>query len=311
MATAELTSVCRTEFDLPSQMHAAFTAQDSHFDLADIELSPFSGPLTPLTSSCENSPRIPEASIPSLSLLESLSPITLEGSSDIIPAALVDDPRQLTMPSNDRRRARKNVKSNIARAKKRKLASSSVDAYLHKRGNPRKVKKALPLLSDLPTESIPVASTGYVALDSGPTMQKQFKLEELVGDDSKYKFRLLRAQTESIPIVDSGNRIIGVVANHPKDENWDVLCRQAADALESNRGQCDFTPEDVKHRRGKFASLSCGVSHGGRQQGPDNLHHRKKNQKVLNDLNNMECFKRFAGFATCASVPFVDFSSYL
>ena len=108
----------------------------------------------------------------------------------------------------------------------------------------------------------------------------------------------------SVPILDSIGRLVAVLAGHPADPQWPHLHRQGAAALERLRSRC-FIPKCRRkpHRRGAFVALQCGISHGGGQPAPKNLDNHPKNEKVLNELNNMPFFQRIAGFAlgTCHS----------
>lgn len=68
------------------------------------------------------------------------------------------------------------------------------------------------------------------------------------------------------PIVDADDRIIGVLGGMPKNTNWGEVQLEAARAIEAARSQLQFENKDMHHRRGKFAALGVGVSHGGGQK---------------------------------------------
>lgn len=74
---------------------------------------------------------------------------------------------------------------------------------------------------------------------------------------------ILRTAT---PILDSAGRVIGVCAGCPNDTTWEGLQRDAAAAMEAALGQCDFSGEEVDHRRGQFPALAVGASFGGGQR---------------------------------------------
>lgn len=64
-------------------------------------------------------------------------------------------------------------------------------------------------------------------------------------------------------LVDSEDRVIGILGGQPKNaEEWERVCREAAEALENSRGSCSFSDKQVKHRRGAFPALAVGIAHG-------------------------------------------------
>ncbi|KAH9484728.1 hypothetical protein JR316_0001628 [Psilocybe cubensis] len=197
-----------------------------------------------------------------------------------------------------KRVVKRNKAANNTRAKKRQKESKAADAYVRARAHSKLIDKSAPAHCDLQTENIPVSSTGYIALNQGPTSDRAYTLEDLVGEQSEYKFRLIKHTGESTPIVDASNHVIGVIANHPNDPYWQDLQRQASAAIEARRDRCCIPIEDETHRRGAFISLNCGVSHGGGRKMPGNVKNSKPNAEVLAELNAMEPFQRFSSFAS-------------
>ncbi|KAF9554701.1 hypothetical protein CPC08DRAFT_737612 [Agrocybe pediades] len=101
-----------------------------------------------------------------------------------------------------------------------------------------------------------------------------------------------------MPLVNEDGKIFGVLAGHPNDPNWPEIHRLAAAALEERRCQCRVSEKNKEHRRGHFKSLRCGVSHGGGQSYPKNLHNTKANEALLEELNNLKPFRRLVGFSS-------------
>lgn len=93
-------------------------------------------------------------------------------------------------------------------------------------------------------------------------------------------------------------RIVAILAGHPDDPSWPTLQLQAAEALETRRPHCRVPKARRKHRRGAFVALNCGVSHGGGQTAPANLKNESPNDRILDELNGMETFRRVAGFSS-------------
>lgn len=112
---------------------------------------------------------------------------------------------------------------------------------------------------------------------------------------------LNRASSTPVPIVsnDEEKYIIGVFADTPNDAEWPDLVATAAELLEEAREGCQISQSDAEHRRGKFSTLRCGVSHGGGKKMPGNVSNNDTNADIAQKLNEAEPFRRMARFATC------------
>lgn len=98
---------------------------------------------------------------------------------------------------------------------------------------------------------------------------------------------------------DKEKYIIAVLADAPNDDSWPSLMATAAELLDNARTSCDIDEKDQDHRRGQFATLRCGVSHGGGQTMPGNLCNKPVNAEIAKALNESEPFVRIAKFTTC------------
>ncbi|KAJ7839910.1 hypothetical protein B0H13DRAFT_1649971 [Mycena leptocephala] len=117
-----------------------------------------------------------------------------------------------------------------------------------------------------------------------------------------YLHGLLIRPSLSIPIVDSRGRIIAVLGGMPKDLiGWKVITDRAAALMESGVRAGSFSEDQVHHRRAQepYPSISRGISHGGGQIEPGELHNNNPNTRVTDELLRQECFRRLAGFANC------------
>ncbi|KAF9540710.1 hypothetical protein CPC08DRAFT_650813 [Agrocybe pediades] len=101
-----------------------------------------------------------------------------------------------------------------------------------------------------------------------------------------------------MPLVNEEGIVFGILAGHPKDPNWPELQCVAATALEDRSSRCKIPEDKHEHHRGHFKSLRCGVSHGGGQKQPRNLSNTTANAQVLDELNELEPFRRLAGFVS-------------
>ncbi|PBK79337.1 hypothetical protein ARMGADRAFT_857363, partial [Armillaria gallica] len=102
------------------------------------------------------------------------------------------------------------------------------------------------------------------------------------------------------PITDHDGHVIAMLAGQPNDPNWNEVHEEAYESLEWLWKECKFSEEQCKHRHGKFGTLSVGISYGGGQTHPQNLHHNKANTMALTTLLNTLAFIRLAGFVSLA-----------
>ncbi|KAK7023021.1 hypothetical protein R3P38DRAFT_2531951 [Favolaschia claudopus] len=101
------------------------------------------------------------------------------------------------------------------------------------------------------------------------------------------------------PIIDTTDKVVGVVAGIPDDPNFmrDVHDR-AVEAMEAARLQASIAEDRKTHRRGNFIQLTAGDSMGGGQEQPGALVNGVINAAILASLISSSPFIRLAGFAT-------------
>lgn len=212
------------------------------------------------------------------------------------------------------RQARKTAAGNAAR-KERRARMAGQPPQPKPGPRRRHLEKAVPIVLDnFDTQNLPSSKTGYIGIDNAPKRPRSVTLRDAIGKhslalqkwDGRYFFfsaffiaLVLTAHSFSAGIVDKNGCVVAILAGHPADQDWTLLQAQAAEALESRRARCDIPRSKGRHRRGKFVTLNCGVSYGGSQQVPGNLHNEPANEAVLSELNSLPVFKRLAGFASC------------
>lgn len=240
-------------------------------------------------------------------------------------------PNSFTLPPNltgeARRRARKKLQSKKNRQVDRAEKNAAAGFSYHD-ARPKTVKKYVSAINAVESSAsmtqAKAARTAYVGINDKDTRDAHtYTLDELVGENSKFKFKLVKYRkgcvysrisvscTQSsismhlhrvpIPIVSHDNEkyVIGVIADTPNDDSWPALMATAAKLLETAQKQCDLDDKDKNHRRGEFDTLRCGVSHGGGQTKPGNLCNKPVNAKIAKALNESEPFMRIAKFTTC------------
>ncbi|KAI0323216.1 hypothetical protein GY45DRAFT_1349849 [Cubamyces sp. BRFM 1775] len=139
------------------------------------------------------------------------------------------------------------------------------------------------LSSTVPDEDDPVLESGFKA--SAPLMSAW---TSLVGPTLPHLSR---------PLLDRCGRVFAVLAGSPRDsEGWSQVVQEAGDALKRAQAKFKFDRKKAVHRRGRYASITCGISYGGGQQHPGNLAHTPHNRIVVDELLKNDAIRRLAGF---------------
>lgn len=207
-----------------------------------------------------------------------------------------------TLHPTDASTSQTHSKSRNNRKRKRRETKAEHNSSLHQDVPPRLRSKHThatePLVTAFDVDDAPHASLGYIGLVE-ESWKREHTLDELTGP--KFNFRHYGWQgCVATPIVDQQGRVIAVLAGHPDDPDWDSVHNEAAEALETLRPKCKLAQEQRKHRRGRFGALSYGISYGGGQTHPQNLHHNDANTSVLLTLVNCIAFMRLAAFGSSA-----------
>ncbi|KAI0663687.1 hypothetical protein C8Q70DRAFT_907334, partial [Cubamyces menziesii] len=101
-------------------------------------------------------------------------------------------------------------------------------------------------------------------------------------------------------LVDSDNVVVGVLAGRPRDATWDALIEDVAQLLNETRRRCGMNGGPHIHRRGMYASLHTGISMGGGQTRPANLHNDPDKLLVIDELLADSRVRRVLNFANSA-----------
>ncbi|KAI0054993.1 hypothetical protein BV25DRAFT_1816250, partial [Artomyces pyxidatus] len=105
-------------------------------------------------------------------------------------------------------------------------------------------------------------------------------------------------------VVDRKDRIVVYLAGRPRtQESWNADVADASRAMtEAAVGlRKELTKADLAHRRGKFACLRAGITHGGGGTAPSNMGNRIASQNAAAAaLCARPSFQRIAGFASSA-----------
>ncbi|KIY48078.1 hypothetical protein FISHEDRAFT_43969, partial [Fistulina hepatica ATCC 64428] len=155
------------------------------------------------------------------------------------------------------------------------------------------------------TSEAPTTSTAFTAARPPPTDGRDYSLSDLTGPSAPRSFHLQEWDGRTtVPMVDSENRVIIVLAGQPDVPDWPQVHEHAAAALENAGSQLNTRKRRKKgqsqsnHRRGKFNVLNEGFAHGTGQKHPKNLRHNKSVASVLADLKMNASIIRIAHFAS-------------
>ena len=159
----------------------------------------------------------------------------------------------------------------------------------------RRVRPATAIKTALNTGKLGATKNGWTGARDKGGYKRVFTLDEMVGENSIFKFRLERwngrrvvhshffsfnltvSSRTATPITDGKSRVIGVCAGRPDDPLWDPLHKRVAKEVDTARDRMNFGPKDVNHRRMADPSKAVGNSFGGGQKVclaiPVNGHH--------------------------------------
>ncbi|KAH9899134.1 hypothetical protein C8Q73DRAFT_604051, partial [Cubamyces lactineus] len=101
-------------------------------------------------------------------------------------------------------------------------------------------------------------------------------------------------------LVDSESVVIGVLAGRPSGAAWDGVIQDVARLLADARRRCGVDACVPTHRRGTYAAIHTGISMGGGQTRPNNLHNDPDRQRVVDELLADSGVRRVLNFANGA-----------
>ncbi|CAA7268130.1 unnamed protein product [Cyclocybe aegerita] len=104
------------------------------------------------------------------------------------------------------------------------------------------------IMTDMNAEASAVAGTGFVALDNAMGNCKVYRLDEVVGEASRFQFKLQEWDgVTPMRIVDQHKNTVGILSGHPGDPNWDAVQLKGAAALEDACGRCSVPQKERCH----------------------------------------------------------------
>ncbi|KAJ3772899.1 hypothetical protein FB446DRAFT_642700 [Lentinula raphanica] len=159
------------------------------------------------------------------------------------------------------------------------------------------------------SDDILSATSGYIGSErvdeSVKQMRLTYSLQDLVGEQSPWKFSVVKAHVKNVVpalLSDEAQRVFAVCIPPPAgDPSFGRAADEAADVLDQYRPL--FFNESVpfpEHWRGDFPVKAFGVSYGGGQQVPKSLYQSNVDSALVDRIRGMRCFRRLAGHASAA-----------
>ncbi|KAI5900598.1 uncharacterized protein SCHCODRAFT_01030056 [Schizophyllum commune H4-8] len=209
-----------------------------------------------------------------------------------------------------------NKRSKAVRQRKRKLAQEALDAIdadpeVRQATRRKHVGAAEPIARPAALEHLPVTKTGYTAKrepQRGRAQHRTYRLEDMVGPDSMYKFDLVRWEgRKTVPYVTPGDeRVFMILAGRPappeggatEANSYDADLDDLADLIEETAPQLSLTTHQRRHRRGVFPATAHGHAYGGGRKEPMNIVEKPANVPLFRKLLQHRGMKRIAGYST-------------
>lgn len=178
-------------------------------------------------------------------------------------------------------------------AQKRANACASQGLYKARSSLSKKWRLSTIIRTEVSLSTLRIAHGAYVGKRLDPSHGTPYTVEDLKARG----FRLVQWDgVTPTALVEKGRRLAVMLAGRPKDKDWDAVVEAATKMLLNAEGQFKRRKQEAKHRRGTYAFLGTGVSFGGGQTFPSNLHNPIWKQKILDRLLASKAFQRIAGF---------------
>ncbi|KAJ7796793.1 hypothetical protein B0H14DRAFT_3549608 [Mycena olivaceomarginata] len=202
-------------------------------------------------------------------------------------------PAYSPLPDSLSSKERNKLKSRQRRDKKRSLLSSHPKTPLERRSMSNAFPKRSPATSRFRTapelqfvfDHAPASQGGHNGI--GGRLYTQSEVDALTGTRGFKYIGWLGMLT--IAILDSRQRVIALLGGMPKDtEEWAKVTKRASDLMEDRESRIRLSEDKLHHRRAQegesYPPLSRGLSHGGGQTEPGELHQNATNTQLTDEL---------------------------
>ncbi|KAL1684834.1 hypothetical protein GGG16DRAFT_67535 [Schizophyllum commune] len=219
-------------------------------------------------------------------------------------AAATAEPASCVVPDAPPRGHKKRARERNHALRKRRRQEAQVpaedasDSEVRASTRRKHIDPALPIPTKLQLTGVRVTKTGYTAARDKPAPHRVYRLDELVGPNSKFQFDLVTWQGRNArPFVDNDDVVFGLLAGRPdRAPDWDPLMQDFADTIEDVRPLIRFKSHQLRHRRGPFPATPHGHSYGGGQQEPMSISEYPANAPHFRRVLEHPAMPRISGY---------------
>ncbi|KAI4294069.1 hypothetical protein K525DRAFT_213554 [Schizophyllum commune Loenen D] len=149
-------------------------------------------------------------------------------------------------------------------------ADDGADVEVRESTRRKYIDNAEPLSTGLRLSGLRVTRTGYTAMRDPAVQGRPYRLDELVGPQSKYNFDLVPWNgRKPIPLLANGRLVFGCMPGRPDNSpDWDEVMDDWAKTIHETLPHLTLKSTQTEHRRGPFPATAHGHSYGGGQQQP-------------------------------------------
>ncbi|KAJ7816677.1 hypothetical protein B0H14DRAFT_3475134 [Mycena olivaceomarginata] len=244
---------------------------------------------------------------------DEIVPIPFELPESPVPHAPVELPTPSApvyspLPSSLSSKERNKLKSRQRRDKKRSAAQLASQNPSRKAVHVKRVSEAKPSYLEIVYDAngLPHSIPAWIASQGGHNgiggrLYTQSEVDALTGTRGFKYIGWLGMLT--IAILDSRRRVIALLGGMPKDtEEWAKVTKRASDLMEDRESRIRLSEDKLHHRRAQegesYPPLSRGLSHGGGQTEPGELHQNATNTQLTDELLQDPDIQRMIGFTT-------------
>ncbi|KAI5895152.1 uncharacterized protein SCHCODRAFT_02598331 [Schizophyllum commune H4-8] len=158
-------------------------------------------------------------------------------------------------------------------------AADEADVEVRESTRRKYIDNAEPLSTGIRLTGLRVTRTGYTAMRDATLQGRPYRLDELVGPQSKFKFNLVPWNgRKPVPLLANGRLVFGCMPGRPDDSpGWDEDMKDWAKTIHETLPHLTLTSAQKEHRRGSFPATAHGHSYGGGQQQPMTISEHPKN----------------------------------
>ncbi|KAL1671179.1 hypothetical protein EV122DRAFT_227001 [Schizophyllum commune] len=158
-------------------------------------------------------------------------------------------------------------------------AQDEADIEVRESTRRKYIDNAEPLNTSIHLSGLRVTRTGYTALRDTAVQGRSYRLDELVGPQSKFKFDLVPWNgRKPVPLLANGRLVFSCMPGRPDGSpDWDEDMDDWAKTIHEALPHLVLQSAQKDHRRGSFPATAHGHSYSGGQQQPMTIREHPNN----------------------------------